>query len=170
MNIGRLAAKAGVSPRMIRHYEGIGLIRTAARTETGYRTYDEADVATVRFIGRARALGFSLEEIAELLSLWRDRSRASADVKLIVDRHIEEIEGKIAALQALQTGLNDLAERCHDDERPECPILDDLATGAVGRPRKRHLDGSEPQSLEGRDDGSHPAAPGPGRSTLMTDR
>ncbi len=127
MNIGALAKRAGVSARMIRHYEEIGLIPAAARTASGYRTYGENDVRTLSFIARARGLGFSLEEIASLLDLWRDRDRASADVKAIVDRHMEEVEAKIRELRSLQRSLGDLARCCHDDDRPECPILDGLA-------------------------------------------
>lgn len=127
MNIGALAKRAGVSARMIRHYEEIGLIPSAARTETGYRTYGENDVRTLSFIARARGLGFSLEEIGSLLDLWRDRNRASADVKAVVDRHMEEVEAKIRELRSLQKSLGDLARRCYDDDRPDCPIIDGLA-------------------------------------------
>lgn len=127
MNIGALAKRAGVSARMIRHYEEIGLIPSAERTEAGYRSYGENDVGTLSFIARARGLGFSLEEIGSLLDLWRDRNRASADVKAIVDRHMQEVEAKIRELRSLQKSLGDLARRCHDDDRPECPIIDGLA-------------------------------------------
>ena len=126
MTIGEAAARSGASSRMIRHYENIGLVPSAARTEAGYRAYGETDVAILRFIRRARALGFSLEEIGHLLDLWRDRSRASSEVKAVVDRHTEEIEHKIAELCALRESLADLARHCHDDHRPECPILEQL--------------------------------------------
>jgi MerR family copper efflux transcriptional regulator len=127
LHIGVLAKRSGVSTRMIRHYEEIGLIPPATRAESGYRTYGEADFATLRFIARARSLGFSLDEIADLLALWRDHARASADVKAVAKRHIDSIERKIRGLRSLHRSLGDLVRRCSDDDRPECPILDDLA-------------------------------------------
>jgi len=127
LHIGVLAKRSGVSTRMIRHYEEIGLIPRAARAESGYRTYGEADFATLRFIARARSLGFSLDEIGDLLALWRDHTRASADVRAVAKRHINAIERKIRELRSLQQSVGDLVRRCNDDDRPECPILDDLA-------------------------------------------
>lgn len=126
MTIGEAATRSGASARMIRHYENIGLMPSAARTEAGYRAYGETDVAILRFIRRARGLGFSLEEIGRLLDLWRDRSRASSEVKAVVDRHTEEIEHKIAELCALRESLAELARHCQDHQRPECPILEQL--------------------------------------------
>lgn len=130
MNIGEAAARSGVSAKAIRYYESIGLIAPAPRTEGGYRSYDETDVAFLRFVRRARDLGFSIEDVGKLLALYRDRSRASADVKAIAERQLAVIERKIAGLQAMRATLRDLVERCHGDERPECPILDDLAGAA----------------------------------------
>jgi Cu(I)-responsive transcriptional regulator len=139
MNIGEAAQAAGVSAKMLRYYEKIGLIRPAARTESGYRVYSDEDVHTLRFIRRSRGLGFSIEETAELLALWRDKSRASADVKSFALRHVRELEAKIDELQAMCRTLKHLASHCHGDGRPDCPILDDMAAvrvGDAGGPRK----------------------------------
>jgi MerR family copper efflux transcriptional regulator len=111
LNIGALAKRSGVSTRMIRHYEEIGLIPPATRTDSGYRTYGETDFATLRFIARARSLGFSLDEIGDLLALWRDRTRASADVKAVTKRHMDAIERKIRELRSLQQSVGDLVRR-----------------------------------------------------------
>lgn len=127
MRIGDAAARSGVPAKTIRYYEGVGLIDPAGRRNNGYRDYDEADVRTLRFISRARALGFSVREVAGLLELWRDRSRASADVRDVALRHVTEIDRRIADLQSLRRTLTDLVERCHGDERPDCPILDTLS-------------------------------------------
>lgn len=126
-NIGEAAALSGVSAKMIRHYESIGLVPEAARTFAGYRLYSDADVHRLRFVKRARNLGFSMKQIEVLLSLWSDRSRASADVKRLANEHAAELAERIAEMQAMQRTLEDLARRCHGDGRPECPILDDLA-------------------------------------------
>ena len=127
-NIGEAAELSGVSAKMIRHYESIGLIPEAGRTFAGYRIYSDADVHRFRFIKRARALGFSIKQIEALLSLWNNRTRASAEVKKLAQAHADELAGKIAEMQAMQRTLQDLAGRCHGDDRPDCPILDDLAT------------------------------------------
>ena len=127
MQIGNAAEKSGVSAKTIRYYEEVGLIQPAYRTENGYRTYGEADVATLRFIQRARGLGFSVKAVRLLLDLWADRARASADVKGLALDHIGEIDRKIAELQSMRDTLVDLTERCHGDDRPDCPILEDLA-------------------------------------------
>lgn len=127
MNIGEVAQASGVSQRMIRHYEKIGLIPAPARRESGYRTYAESDVHRLRFIANARDLGFPIEEIAALLALWQDRNRSSAEVKSIAIARATELGRKAAALQSLRDSLLDLAERCHGDDRPDCPILDRLA-------------------------------------------
>jgi MerR family transcriptional regulator, copper efflux regulator len=127
MNIGQTAQKTGVSAKMIRYYESIGLIEPPGRTESNYRIYGAEDVHVLRFIKRARTLGFSVDETTALLSLWRDRSRASADVKTIATAHIEALETKIAELQGMVKTLKHLEHCCHGDARPDCPILDDLA-------------------------------------------
>ena len=127
MNIGEAAKLCGVSAKMIRYYEAIGLIGSAERTAAGYRTYGASDVHTLRFIRRARDLGFSVEQMGDLLALWRDRSRASADVKAIALTHIEELDRKAQALQDMSRTLKHLAEHCHGDTRPDCPILEEFA-------------------------------------------
>lgn len=125
--IGRAAEISGVSAKMIRHYEAIGLIPRAGRTAGNYRTYGDNDVHTLRFIQRARALGFSMKQIATLVSLWRNRSRSSASVQRLALEHIDELQTKIESLQAMVRTLSDLAHACHGDARPDCPILEDLA-------------------------------------------
>jgi Cu(I)-responsive transcriptional regulator len=127
MNIGRASARSGVSQRMIRHYERIGLIPPPARRDSGYRDYDESDVHRLRFVANARDLGFSVAEIGALLSLWNDQERASLEVKTLALSHIEALDEKIAKLASMRATLRDLAERCHGDERPDCPILTELA-------------------------------------------
>jgi Cu(I)-responsive transcriptional regulator len=127
MNIGEASMASGVSAKMIRHYEQIGLIPTAPRSEAGYRHYGKADAHSLRFIRRARGLGFSLDEIRQLLALWRDRGRPSAEVKALALRHVAELDAKAAALQAMSRTLKNLATHCHGDDRPDCPILDELA-------------------------------------------
>lgn len=129
MNIGDVAAASGVSAKMIRYYEQIDLIPPASRTDAGYRVYDDDDVATLRFIRRARDLGFSVEEMATLLALWRDKNRASAEVKRIAEDHVADIERRIRELQGMAKTLRHLASHCHGDERPDCPILEDIAEG-----------------------------------------
>jgi MerR family transcriptional regulator, copper efflux regulator len=128
MDIGRAAQASGVSVKMIRHYEAIGLLPKVARTFANYRVYGENDVHTLRFIRRARALGFSMEDIRQLLGLWQSRTRTSASVKKIARTHIDALQAKIAELQGMVKTLEHLAHHCHGDHRPECPILDDLAT------------------------------------------
>ncbi|SDM11270.1 Cu(I)-responsive transcriptional regulator [Oryzisolibacter propanilivorax] len=125
--IGEAARRAGVSARMVRHYEGLGLLGTVARTGSGYRQYGAAEVHTLRFIRRARDLGFSIDEITRLLGLWQDRRRASAQVKRIAQQHIDNLGERIAAMQAMQRSLQALVACCQGNGRPECPILDDLA-------------------------------------------
>ena len=130
MNIGEAAAATGLSAKMIRHYESIGLIDRARRTESGYRCYDEADLRALRFVKHARELGFGLERIGQLVSLWRDPSRASSDVKRIALEHVTELDRQLALLQRMRDALADAAAQCHGDRRPGCPILDDLARDA----------------------------------------
>ena len=125
MNIGEAAARSGVSAKMIRHYESIGLIE-AERRSNGYRTYGPQDVAVLRFIRHARDLAFPLEDVRKLLGLWRDRSRASGDVKKMALAHVEALEAKSAALAAMAESLRHLASHCSGDDRPECPILAEL--------------------------------------------
>jgi MerR family copper efflux transcriptional regulator len=127
MNIGTLARETGISAKTIRYYESIGLTPEPDRQPNGYRDYGDSDVATLKFVQRARGLGFSLEEVRALLTLWRDHGRASADVKKLALDHIQEIEGRIGELQAMKRTLEHLTERCHGDDRPDCPILEDLA-------------------------------------------
>jgi Cu(I)-responsive transcriptional regulator len=138
MNIGDVSQVSGVSTKMIRYYEQIGLIPPAHRTESGYRVYRDNDVHTLRFIRRARELGFSVNQLADLLALWSDRGRASADVKRIAREHITELERKIQDLRTMTDALKHLADHCHGDHRPECPILEDLA-GAI-EVEARHTD------------------------------
>jgi MerR family copper efflux transcriptional regulator len=126
-NIGEAAKESGVSAKMIRHYESIGLIGAAPRTDAGYRMYSEQDVRVLQFIHRGRALGFSLEQIGALLALWQDKGRASADVRALAKQHIEELERKIGEMEAMKRSLERLARSCHGDQRSDCPILDDLA-------------------------------------------
>ena len=129
MNISQAAAASGVSPKMIRHYEAIGLVPKPRRTGANYRTYGDAEVHMLRFVRSARDLGFSMAEIAELLDLWRDRRRPSRKVKALVTAHVRDLERRIAELQAMKTTLERLAEHCHGDERPDCPILERLEGG-----------------------------------------
>lgn len=132
MNIGQAAAASGVTPKMIRHYESLGLLPAVARTEAGYRQYDERVLHQLRFIRRARDLGFGLDEIADLLALWGNRARASAEVKALAARHVADLQQRIERMQAMQRTLHQLLHACHGDDRPDCPILDDLASGGAG--------------------------------------
>jgi Cu(I)-responsive transcriptional regulator len=129
-NIGEAAKASGVSAKMIRHYESIGLTGAARRTDSGYRVYMEQDVRVLQFIHRGRELGFSLDQIAELLALWQDKDRASCDVRTLALQHIEELDRKIAQMQSMRQTLEQLARSCHGDNRSECPILEDLASRA----------------------------------------
>jgi Cu(I)-responsive transcriptional regulator len=128
MNIGHAAEASGVSAKMIRHYESVGLLPAAGRTGAGYRIYRDTDVHTLRFIRRARDLGFSMKEIGALVGLWRNRGRTSAEVKKLAARHVLQLDEKISELQAMRDTLAHLARHCHGDERPDCPILEDLAS------------------------------------------
>lgn len=125
-NIGEAARQARLSARMVRHYETLGLLPAVSRTESGYRQYSERDVHTLRFIQRARSLGFGMDEIAELLALWHDQQRPSASVKRIAQAHVEDLAKRIAELSAMQRTLKHLVHCCHGDQRPDCPILDEL--------------------------------------------
>ncbi len=136
MNIGQVAKESGVSAKMIRYYEQTGLIPKAVRSDAGYRHYGSSDVHTLRFIRRARDLGFSVERIADLLALWRDRGRASADVKSVALAHVAGLKAKAAELQAMARTLEHLAAHCHGDDRPECPIIEDLADSTPSSSRR----------------------------------
>ena len=136
MNIGQASAASGVSRKMIRYYESIGLIASAARTGSGYRIYGDSDVHTLRFIRRARDLGFSVEQIVELLALWRDRDRASSGVKQIALDHVAGLERKVEELHQMIATLRHLADHCHGDDRPDCPIIEDLAKDAKREDRR----------------------------------
>ncbi len=127
MNIGEAARLSGVSAKMVRHYEALGLLPSVARSDGGYRQYGEAEVHTLRFIKRGRELGFSMDEIAELVGLWRNRRRASASVRRIAQKHAEDLATRIEAMQAMQRALRELIDCCQGDDRPDCPILDDLS-------------------------------------------
>lgn len=142
MNIGEAAKASGVSAKMIRYYEDTGLTPAAGRTSSGYRTYGKTEVQILRFIRRSRDLGFSVEKITELLALWRDRSRHSADVKRLAQEQIEGLRLRIAEMQAMVQTLTTLADACCGDHRPECPILEDL-----GAPRAR--DTAQPAQANG---------------------
>jgi MerR family copper efflux transcriptional regulator len=127
VNIGEAARLSGVSAKMVRHYESLGLLPRVARTDSGYRQYSEPEVHTLRFIKRARDLGFSMEEIGGLVGLWQNRRRTSAGVRKIAQKHAQDLGQRIVAMQEMQRTLQHLIHCCHGDERPECPILDELA-------------------------------------------
>lgn len=137
MNIGAAAQASGVSARMIRHYESVGLLSQALRTEAGYRRYGSAEVHTLRFIRQSRELGFSIEQIRALLGLWQDRSRPSREVKALAQAHIQQLDAKLRELQAMKATLEDLVRCCRGDDRPECPILTTLASPGVLTPARR---------------------------------
>ena len=127
VNIGLAAERSGVSAKMVRHYESLGLLPRVQRTNSGYRQYTAADVHTLCFIKRSRDLGFSMAEIAELVGLWQNRRRASSSVKRIAQKHVDELTQRIEAMQSMQRTLSSLLQCCQGNERPDCPILDDLA-------------------------------------------
>lgn len=133
MKIGEVALRTGVPAKTIRYYESVGLIDPADRQANGYRAYSGTDVHTLSFINRARGLGFTVKDVATLLALYRDTSRASADVKAVAEGHVRRIDEKIQELESMRATLLDLIERCHGDHRPDCPILTDLAGAAEAR-------------------------------------
>ena len=146
MNIGQAARQTGLSSKSIRHYEAVGLLKSAARSDAGYRVYDEKDLHVLRFVKRARSLGFALGEIKILLSLWQDRKRASKHVKALTQKHIDELDARITELSQMRAVLEHLAQNCSGDQRPDCPILSELAAPqhaaccgerASARPRKK---------------------------------
>jgi Cu(I)-responsive transcriptional regulator len=126
-NIGQAAQASGVNAKMIRHYESTGIIPKARRSDSGYRVYSANDIHTLQFVRRARSLGFSMKEIKKLVGLWQNKARASAEVKAMALDHVKELEAKIVELQEMRDALKKLARRCHGDQRPECPIIDELA-------------------------------------------
>lgn len=126
MNIGQVAAMSDVNSKMIRRYEELGIIPKAGRSLAGYRQYSEKDVHVLRFVKRARELGFSMKDIKQLISLWRNKSRPSSQVKNIALKHRMELENKLKEIQAMLNTINNLVEHCHGDERPDCPIIDEL--------------------------------------------
>jgi Cu(I)-responsive transcriptional regulator len=135
INIGQAAAATGVSAKMIRHYESVGLLPAARRTDSGYRQFSDSEIHELRFIRQARDLGFSIHEIAELLNLWRNRRRPSRLVKALAEQHIRALDDKVRELLAMKGTLEQLVHSCHGDERPQCPILDVLADAAPKRPQ-----------------------------------
>ena len=138
MNIGEAAKASGVSAKMIRHYEQVSLIPAVTRTEAGYRQYGDADVHTLRFVRHARDLGFSISEIAELVGLWQNHKRPSRQVKALAQAHIQELEQKTQELLAMKATLEHLVHSCHGDDRPDCPILETLASnGPEAAPGRR---------------------------------
>jgi len=129
MNIGQAAKASGISAKMIRHYETVALLPPAFRTEAGYRQYSDEDVHTLQFIRRSRDLGFSIDEIRDLLSLWQDRERPSREVKALAKRHVDDLDSRMQKLKSMKQALEHLVHGCRGDDRPNCPILDGLATG-----------------------------------------
>jgi Cu(I)-responsive transcriptional regulator len=136
MNIGEAAKASGVSAKMIRHYESLGLFPEARRTEAGYRQYTDKELATLRFIRHSRDLGFSLEQIRELLGLWQNRRRSSRQVRALAEAHIEELDAKLRELQAMKATLAHLVHCCHGDDRPDCPIIESLEAPQARRPSR----------------------------------
>jgi Cu(I)-responsive transcriptional regulator len=132
LDIGRASRESGVSVKMIRHYEAIGLLKKVARTSANYRIYNDNDIHTLRFIKRARALGFAMGDIRALLALWQNKSRPSASVKRIAGGHLQDLKRRIAEMQSMAATLEHLTHNCHGDGRPECPILEDLAGSETG--------------------------------------
>jgi len=155
MNIGDAAKTAGVTPKMIRHYEGLGLIPEARRTEAGYRQYTSRDVAVFRFIRQARSVGFSIPQIERLLGLWADKDRQSRDVKDLARQHIEELERKMSDMAQMKASLEQISMGCHGDDRPDCPILRKLSDGAaIGAWLPAAKAPSKVSPSEGADDGT----------------
>ena len=130
MNIGELAKDTGIAAKTIRYYESVGLLAAPPRSGANYRIYGDRDLATLRFVQRARKLGFSVKEVSDLVALWQDRQRASADVRALATAHLGEIERKLKELEAMRATLDHLIKRCHGNKRPDCPIIDELAVGS----------------------------------------
>ena len=161
MTIGEAARLSGISEKMIRHYEAIGLLRPR-RAMNGYRSYADPDIAVLRFIRHARDLAFPLEEVRKLLALWRDDARASAEVRAIALQHVEALEAKARALDAIAASLRHLARHCHGDGRPDCPILDELEGPQDHDDRCPDGGGNDLRALRARGDAGDPGE-GPGR-------
>lgn len=158
MNIGEAAAASGVSAKMIRYYESIGLISNVVRTDAGYRVYSEDDVHMLGFVRRARDLGFSVDQMTALLALWSDRSRASADVKRIAMEHVAELDRKMREIRDMSRTLRHLAEHCHGDDRPHCPIIESLSSGHEAGPAKSTQKRRSPAPAVGNGGHSHRTA------------
>jgi len=137
MNIGEAAKASGINAKLIRHYESIGIIPKASRSDSGYRRYSENDVHILTFVRRSRSMGFSMKEIKKLVNLWRNRTRASSEVKKMTLTHLDNIERKISDLQAIRSTLLNLANHCHGDDRPACPILEDLSQSTDEKEQKK---------------------------------
>jgi Cu(I)-responsive transcriptional regulator len=159
MNIGDAAKASGVTAKMIRHYEGVGLFPEPARTESGYRQYSDNEVSTLRFIRHSRDLGFSIEQIRELLGLWQNRKRPSRQVRALAQAHLQELDEKLRELQAMKATLEHLVQCCHGDDRPECPIIDSLESGAGEKPARRTRAGRTAGLKAGSHRGKGPARP-----------
>jgi Cu(I)-responsive transcriptional regulator len=142
VNIGKAAQLSDISPKMLRHYESLGLLAAVPRTDNNYRQYSEADVHTLRFIRRSRDMGFGLDAITELVSLWHNRRRSSESVKRVAQKHMAELAQRIEALQSMQRTLSHLLARCPGNDRPDCPILDDLSHAAGSTPESETRSGT----------------------------
>jgi MerR family copper efflux transcriptional regulator len=156
MNIGAAATASGVSAKMIRHYESVGLFPEAVRTDSGYRQYTDKEVITLRFIRQSRDLGFSIEQIRELLGLWQNRRRPSRQVKALAQAHIKELDEKLKELHAMKATLEHLVHCCHGDDRPDCPIIDSLAAKGVAPSQDGQANGHGAKA--GLRSGRHPAS------------
>lgn len=148
MNIGEAAKASGVSAKMIRHYESVGLFPEAARTEAGYRQYTAKEVSTLRFVRHSRDLGFSIEQIRELLGLWQDRKRPSRQVRSLAQAHLAELDAKLQELHAMKATLEHLVHCCHGDDRPDCPIIDSLSHESAAPAAQGHLAGHRTVGLQ----------------------
>ncbi|MDZ4207935.1 Cu(I)-responsive transcriptional regulator [Rhodoferax sp.] len=158
MNIGEAATAAGVSAKMIRHYEQIGLIPQADRTESGYRLYGEREVSVLRFVRQSRRLGFSVAQIAELIGLWSDTQRTSREVKALAQRHLADLEEKRREIEQMMDGLSVLVKACHGNDQPHCAILEQLSRGSSAQHQPQH----KPQLKKSR---TKPDEPGAGASS-----
>lgn len=165
MNIGQAAQASGVTAKMIRYYESIGLMPPSPRSEAGYRRYGEQDLHLLRFIRQARRLGFGIDQIRQLLALWQDRDRSSAQVKALAQSHVDELNQRIGELVAMRDTLSHLAKHCHGDDRPDCPILEGIAAAGLSSAPNPKADGSS----EGASPCAHePAALAQGAATGVT--